>query len=152
LSWRIQAAGDLDFEELTALVERCLGRSWSRASLEAALESPFARIRVALDRSGGLVGFVVGRRVSDILEIDLLGVAPPNRRCGAGAALLEALISSEHSAGAGEVRLELWATNTSAQALYAGLGFVVVGRRARYYPDGEDALLLTRALPGRVDS
>ncbi len=34
----------------------------------------------------------------------------------------------------------------SAQALYAGLDFVVVGRRARYYPDGETGPLLTRPL------
>jgi ribosomal-protein-alanine N-acetyltransferase len=42
------------------------------------------------------------------------------------------------------VQLELAATNAPALALYQGLGFVVVGRRSRYYPDGEDALLLSR--------
>ena len=111
--------------------------------------NPSARIRIALDPAGELIGFVVGRRVTDLLEIDLLGVAPEKRRCGAGTALLDELISSEQTAGARAVRLELRASNTSAQALYAGLGFVVVGRRARYYPDGEDALLLTRALSCR---
>jgi ribosomal protein S18 acetylase RimI-like enzyme len=40
---------------------------------------------------------------------------------------------------------DLRASNRSAHALYAGLGFVVVGTRSRYYPDGEDATLLTRS-------
>ena len=42
------------------------------------------------------------------------------------------------------VRLSVFTVVVAAAALYAGLGFVVVGRRERYYPDGEDALLLTR--------
>ena len=150
MDWTLQRAAGSDLDELAVLVQRCLGRGWGRSSLETALGSQSARIQIARQQTGELIGFVVARRVADLLEIDLLGVAPEKRRRGAAAALLERLIASEQIAGVAEVRLELRASNSSAQALYAGLGFVVVGRRARYYPDGEDALLLTRAvsLPG----
>jgi ribosomal protein S18 acetylase RimI-like enzyme len=55
------------------------------------------------------------------------------------------LIEAERAEGMRAVELELAASNDAARALYEGLGFVVVGRRSRYYPDGDDALLLTKA-------
>ena len=55
------------------------------------------------------------------------------------------------------VRLALWsrvrdlrASNGAARGLYEASGFVVVGRRPRYYPGGEDALLMTLDLPERT--
>jgi ribosomal-protein-alanine N-acetyltransferase len=41
------------------------------------------------------------------------------------------------------VQLEVRASNQPARALYARAGFVVDGRRPRYYPDGEDAVLMS---------
>lgn len=40
--------------------------------------------------------------------------------------------------------LEVRTGNAAARALYAGAGFAEVGRRRRYYTDGEDAVLMTR--------
>ena len=42
--------------------------------------------------------------------------------------------------------LEVRAGNVAAQQLYGAAGFMQDGRRPRYYPDGEDALLLRRPL------
>lgn len=42
--------------------------------------------------------------------------------------------------------LEVKASNQGALSLYSKLGFDEVGRRHRYYPNGEDALLLKRSL------
>jgi [ribosomal protein S18]-alanine N-acetyltransferase len=40
--------------------------------------------------------------------------------------------------------LEVRVSNEAAQSLYAGHGFVVAGRRERYYTDdGEDAYIMT---------
>jgi len=104
------------------------------------------RVVIDDDDPDRVLGFIVARRVADCVEIDLLGVAPEFRRQGHAAALLEALIRDEAADGAREVRLELREANRAAQRLYADLGFVVVGTRARYYPDGENAVLLTRWL------
>ena len=51
--------------------------------------------------------------------------------------------------GASEMFLEVAETNAAARALYARQGFGEIGRRARYYQDGQtetDALVLRRAL------
>ena len=98
------------------------------------------------DVDSAVIGFVLSRRILDLLEIDLVGVDPMSRRGGVAARLLARLIEAERVAGLVEARLELSASNSAASALYAGLGFVVVGRRPRYYPDGSDALLLTLLL------
>jgi ribosomal-protein-alanine N-acetyltransferase len=135
-----------DLGPLTALVGRDFGGGWDRSALASAHESLSARILIAEGDAGAVVGFVVAWRVVDLLEVDLLGVVPPYRRQGVAVALLEHLIEAERQAGAAEGHLELRASNAAARALYRRLGFVVLGRRARYYPDGEDALLLTRVL------
>lgn len=144
---RIREAGEGDLEPLAGLVAQAWPEDgWSRRSLAAALTAPGARARVAVDAADGLCGFVLARRVADLLEIDLVGVAVAWRRRGVARRLLVALLAEEAS-GLGEARLELAAGNAPARALYEGLGFVVVGRRSRYYPGGDDALLLSWPAP-----
>lgn len=91
-----------------------------------------------------LEGLVLGRRLDfDLTEIDLVAVDPERRRLGIGSEILAQFLSREVAEGVVEVRLEMSSDNLPARALYESKGFVVVGRRARYYPDGADALLLT---------
>jgi len=137
-------AGAADLEGLTGLVDRAMDAGWGRSRIETALQGPLSRARIARSASGEDVGFVLARRIEDGLEIDLVGVLPEWRRRGVAAALLSGLLAEERVRGLAEARLELAELNAAAQALYAQLGFVVVGRRSRYYPDGDDALLLTR--------
>ena len=123
---------------------------WSRGQIAAALADPRARVRLAFANreTGGAepIGFVVARQSAHLLEIDLVGVDSFHRRTGVARWLLTELIETAFAAGVDEVQLELAASNKPAHALYEALGFVVVGRRSRYYPDGEDASLLTRKL------
>ena len=101
-------------------------------------------------RCGVPPGFVWARRIVDLLEVDLVGVRVEHRRCAVARSLLGRLIEDETMAGLVEARLELAASNDPARGLYVGLGFMVVGRRTRYYPDGDDALLFSRLIfPGR---
>jgi len=152
----LRRASRADLGRLTALAATCFSEPWSEAALASALAQPGARVWLASalplaehpEALAEVVGFVVARRIADVLEIDLVGVAPPARRRGVADRLLRALLDSEADGALNEARLELSAANAAAGALYAGLGFVVVGRRPRYYPDGSDALLLTRASTG----
>jgi ribosomal protein S18 acetylase RimI-like enzyme len=60
-------------------------------------------------------------------------------------ALLDAVLCEETARGAGSALLEVRVSNLVARAFYASTGFVAVGRRPRYYANGEDALLMTRS-------
>ena len=69
---------------------------------------------------------------------------PDWRGHGLGQRLLEEMLDRMCAKGVTEVTLEVRAGNAPAIALYTKFGFAEVGRRRRYYADGEDALLLTR--------
>lgn len=94
-------------------------------------------------RAGGLV---LARVAADEAEILTLCVAPEARRRGAGAALLAAAATRAAAAGAGRLFLEVAEANAAARALYAGAGFVEVGKRRGYYGPGRHALILGRNL------
>lgn len=146
---RIRRAGREDLERLEGLVRASFVEGWSAAALVHAVCGREARawlsLRVEEGAESDALGFVLARRILDLLEIDLVGVDPAVRRGGVARDLLLHLLELERSEGLVEARLELSARNAPAAALYAGLGFVVVGRRPRYYPDGSDVLLLARA-------
>ena len=136
-----------DSEGLFPLLARSMSEPWTQLQLAEALALTSARGKWAFSDTDDSIGFVLGRRIADLLEIDLVGVDPGHRRKGIAAELLRVLLVEEGATGMIEARLELDATNAPARALYEQLGFVVVGERARYYPDGGDALLLSRRTP-----
>ena len=91
-------------------------------------------------------GLVLARAVAGEAEILTLAVVPGARRRGLGAALLAAALQGAVLRGAVVVFLEVAAGNATALALYRAAGFAGVGRRVRYYADGDDALVLRRDL------
>jgi ribosomal-protein-alanine N-acetyltransferase len=106
---------------------------------------PEGRVHVARGEAG-VVGYLESRLVADELHVLALAVAPEARRRGAASALLAHALDDAAARGARVAHLELRASNAPALALYRGLGFAAVGRRTRYYADGEDAVLLSRHL------
>jgi [ribosomal protein S18]-alanine N-acetyltransferase len=97
---------------------------------------------VALDPGGEVIGFAAGLLQVDEGHVLDLAVVPGRRRHGVGRRLLEELSARLTRSGAVGVTLEVRRSNVAALALYRRLGFVVEGERPRYYPDGEDALLM----------
>ncbi len=97
-----------------------------------------------LDAGGS--GFVLARVAADEAEILTLAVLPGVRRAGHGRTLLTAALASARTRGARRMVLEVGEANHAARSLYATLGFSAAGRRARYYPNGADALVLAATL------
>jgi ribosomal-protein-alanine acetyltransferase len=106
---------------------------------------------VACTGDGELVGFAMGLVQLDEAHVLDLAVATSHRRHGVGTVLLQALLEQVRTRGAGAVTLEVRRSNDAALALYRRVGFAVEGERPRYYPDGEDALLMWRRDPGARD-
>ena len=97
-------------------------------------------------------GFILVRDLGNECEILSVGVAPRWRRLGIAQDLLRAAIEETRRRARPSLVLEVATDNDAAGALYAGFGFVAVGRRARYYkrPDGRaDALIMRLTLPAQ---
>jgi ribosomal-protein-alanine N-acetyltransferase len=91
-------------------------------------------------------GFVLARVAADEAEILTIGIVPAMRGNGHGAMLLRAAEGQAAAAGAQKMFLEVSFKNLAARAMYRAAGYETVGRRARYYPDGSDALMLGKRL------
>ncbi len=93
-------------------------------------------------------GMVMARLAADEAEILTLAVLPEQRRQGIALALLEQAAAAVAARGATALFLEVAQRNEGARALYAACGFTEVGRRRRYYTDGDDAMVMRKELAG----
>ena len=93
-----------------------------------------------------VAGYLVTQWVLDEIHILNIAVRSDFRRQGISAKLLQMLLDLGEQRGMRDVFLEVRVSNVSAQGLYQKHGFSVLAVRKRYYPDGEDALIMYRAL------
>ena len=84
--------------------------------------------------------FSLGRPSS--ADLQRVVVAAGARRRGLAGWLLRELLAEAAAEGVQRVLLEVSEHNDAAMALYARSGFREIDRRARYYPDGSDAVVL----------
>lgn len=120
---------------LAGLVAR-LRRLFNRNRLSSGELSPSSRHYVT-----GFVGFWV---MADEAHITSIAVRQTYRRQGVGELLLLAAIDLATELKACVVTLEVRASNTGAQSLYAKYGFTQVGVRRGYYTDNrEDGILMS---------
>ena len=130
--------------QVAALEKICFCDPWSEGSVASELENPLSRWLVALEGEQ-VLGYVGSQTVLDESDMMNLAVDPAFRRRGIARALVCALIEQHRKMGSRCLTLEVRASNESAQALYACLGFVQVGRRKNYYHHPkEDALILRK--------
>lgn len=173
-AYRIRAALASDLESIVALDRKTETLPhWTEADYLAALSPEdrgsgvrgASRCLFVAERGPheGVVGFAVGKvsrtGAETLGELESVGVEEQTRRTGVGKALCEAVIMWSRSMGAKQIELEVRSRNAGPMALYGRLGFVAVGRRAKYYRDPIDDAILMRvhlasaavpgAMPGR---
>ncbi len=136
-----------DLDRLLAVERECFAEPWSRAMLSDELHGGPGHVALGVvGADGGLDAAALARLAVDTLEIQSVAVRPRARGRGLGRLLVGALLERARAALAERADLEVRAGNAAAIALYASEGFVPVGRRRRYYGDGEDALLMSLVL------
>lgn len=154
----VYTARQLQIEDLVQLAELEQATQldpWSEAQVLAIaplLESG-EYLGTVLSHDSEMVAYILARVFLDECEILSVGVAPSEQGKGLGKQVLQAFLLHLPEFVA-QVHLEVRVSNLSAQRLYAGVGFIEVGRRKGYYAvltaDGqsgrEDALLMSKFL------
>jgi [ribosomal protein S18]-alanine N-acetyltransferase len=160
--FRIRVAEAADVAGVAAL-ERGIAEAphWAEAEYAAMVRADNAgravrRGFVVAEAEGRLLGFAVGKvigsDVEGVAELESVAVEASARRGGVGRALCAAVADWSRGYGVRALELEVRAGSAGAIALYAGLGFVVVGRRVGYYREPvEDALLMRLDLSLELD-
>ena len=141
----IQPAGWRDLNAVRSLEKVCFPKdAWPLLDLVGVLTLPNV-VRLKAEREGALIGFIAGdvRPAEKIAWIATIGVLPEHRQRGIGKALLQAC---ERQLGVPRVRLCVRAANQEAIQLYLNEGYRKTEIWAKYYQDGEDALVMEKAL------
>ena len=134
-----------DLDAIAQMEQECFPDPWSRRMLaDSFLSDRFCG--VLLEENGGLVAYGGMSVVEDEAEIELIAVNEMYRRCGRGKKVLDDLIALAKERGVKRVFLEVRVSNAAAQLLYLKSGFAGLYCRSRYYPDGEDAVVMVKEL------
>lgn len=134
----IRAAKADDVSAITDLLVRTIGGTQNDDQVRTWISDPDRVVLVDPEIRGVILGLCMGSEA----EITDVAVSTRFRRAGLGRALVRAFIDVVQRRASKSVFLEVRASNVAALSLYDGEGFASVGRRPRYYGDGEDALVL----------
>jgi Acetyltransferases len=98
-------------------------------------------------QNSAMAGFVIGLLEPDHTgHITTVGIAPEHRRRRLASCLMERIEDGFRRRDVRIVRLEVRASNVSAQKLYLSLGYSVTQRLPKYYSNGGDGLLMIKSI------
>ncbi len=135
-----------DIPQVTEIDHEAFPTLWPPANYQRELKNGLAHYIVACDEGAGhhIIGFAGLWMLAGEAHITNIAVREKHRRQGIGETLLIAIIELAIELEAHLITLEVRASNTDAQKLYAKYGFVRVGVRRGYYTDNrEDAVLMS---------
>lgn len=135
-------------KDLAAIAEieaECFSDAWSENMLLSSF-SQHGFTGFVYEEDGRVVGYVGASYVFETADILLVAVKEAYRRRGIAESLIRALFSAVADLGITRILLEVRKSNFPAKECYNKLGFVEIAQRARYYADGEDAVIMEKSL------
>ncbi len=141
---------EADLPRVMEIEQAAFAQPWTEELVRRELGHDFSTVLLATEGAEGPVaGFAIAWLVHDELHVLNVAVAPEARRRGVARAVLDELEGRGRAQGARVAMLEVRRGNAPAIALYRSRGYRDVGVRPRYYPDGEDALVMDKVLSVR---
>jgi ribosomal-protein-alanine N-acetyltransferase len=145
----VESVGPRDVPRLAQLHGASFHRGWGEAEFEALLSQHNTLVQRLRLRSK-FIGFAISRTAADEAEILSIAIASGYRGRGLSRHLLLTHLGHLAGRGVATVFLEVEENNQPARRLYDRAGFVVAGRRERYYREagGQEltALVMRRDL------
>lgn len=138
-----------DLDAVVLIENLSFSYPWKKKQFAEELKNDHSHILVAtveVDGEKKIIGYICWWIIEDEIHILNLAIHPDFRRKGVASALLENLVSYAYENRISLLTLEVRRFNSPAIQLYKKFGFRVTGIRKRYYPEGEDALIMERKL------
>jgi len=137
-----------DLEQVLAIQASLAFQAWNENHFMAEISDlHYSQPYVLMEQEfGRMLGYVVCKIASDEAELCTIAVAREFQQRGHAFAMLEASLLELEERSVTNVFLEVRVGNAAAKALYSRCGFTEAGIRKRYYPDGEDAIVMVKDL------
>ena len=156
----LRDAREADFETLYAIDQACYSTAvaYTREELRWYMSLRGAECLVAEAETGAknsrarIAGFIVSVSRNARGHIVTIDVLETYRRAGVGSALLRRAEERMEQRGVSEVWLETATNNEPAIAFWKKHGYGSHGRLPNYYPDGLDALAMSKRLVNRASA
>ncbi|MDO9548073.1 MAG: ribosomal protein S18-alanine N-acetyltransferase [Candidatus Marinimicrobia bacterium] len=142
---RIRPADERDLHEVSAIENSSFNSPWTLDFFKHELYNPVSFFYI-LKIQDKLVGYVIFWIFKDEAYIANIAIHPDYRKLGFGEQLLNWTFDFCRKEGALTLSLEVNEINEAARQLYNKKGFKNVGKRAKYYENKFDALILTKIL------
>ncbi len=135
-----------DLTQIAALEEECFPVApWNSQMLaDSFLSERF--FGILSEENGQITAYGGVSYLLDEGEVQLIATAEMFRQCGRGEQILIRLEDEAKKRGVKTLFLEVRVSNAAAMKLYLKRGFVGAYARSRYYPNGEDALVMKKEL------
>ena len=148
-SYRISPLTGSDKSTVMELNSICFppGESYTNHTFDFLFSDPSVIGYKCEGQMGDLIAFIFLMISPDgSAHVTTIGVRPDQRRKGIGKALMMQGEMAIQKRGYSTLLLEVRNSNEAGRALYGKLGFIVVQRLEKYYNDGEDGVLMMKAL------
>lgn len=135
-----------DILRISQIEKECFAaEAWSYKSIASSFETE-TFFGVLAEEAGEILGYGSVTIALDTADVGNIAVTEVYRHGGVGTAVLNELCSLAKSKGVVKLFLEVRVSNAEAMRLYLKNGFKGVYARTRYYPDGEDCLVMVKEL------
>ena len=141
----IEPASRADVEGIHRIEEASFPAPWRREFFESELHADWRYNLVAI-RDGEVVGYLFAMWLFDEFHVNKIAVEAGHRRQGIAHALMERCFDFAAQHNISTISLEVRQSNRAAQEFYRSLEFETSYIRKRYYPDGEAAVVMVRAM------
>jgi ribosomal-protein-alanine N-acetyltransferase len=137
----IKSLSESDIDKIIELYGQDFSDGWNKAQFLSSFQGGRFLCLGAFDGEK-LVGAISLTLGLDDADIESVFTSVDYRRNGVADTLVGAALDKVKQLNLNKVLLEVRKTNESAKSLYFKHGFKEISVRKKYYPDGEDALIL----------
>lgn len=138
----IRGAARFDLDQIAGIERDSFPAPWPREFFDLELQAEH-RFSLVATLDSRIVGYLFAMYVFEEMHINKIAVDVAHRRRRIAEALMSHTFRFAKEHEIETLTLEVRETNRSAQHFYLHLGFERTHVRRRYYPDGEDAVIMT---------